>query len=53
MVSTHIYGVAKDIDEKTFIFWVNLGMCALKLIISEKWALFWGFHHKFMGFLKS
>ena len=32
MVSTHIYGVAKDIDEKTFIFQVNLGMWALKLI---------------------
>ena len=25
-VSTHIYGVSKDIDGKTFIFRVNLGM---------------------------
>ena len=40
MVSTHIYGVAKDIDEKIFIFQVNLGMWALKSFISEKWGLF-------------
>ena len=26
-VSTHIYGVSKEIDGKTFIFRVNLGMC--------------------------
>ena len=25
-VSTHIYGVSKEIDRKTFIFQVNLGM---------------------------
>ena len=25
-VSTHIYGFSKDIDGKTFIFRVNLGM---------------------------
>ena len=25
-VSTHIYGVCKEIDGKTFIFRVNLGM---------------------------
>ena len=25
-VSTHIYGVSKEIDGKTFIFQVNLGM---------------------------
>ena len=25
-VSTHIYGIYKDIDGKTFIFRVNLGM---------------------------
>ena len=25
-VSTHIFGVSKEIDEKTFIFRVNLGM---------------------------
>ena len=24
--STHIYGVTQDIDEKTFIFIINLGM---------------------------
>ena len=26
MVSTHIYGVSKEIDGKIFIFRVNLGM---------------------------
>ena len=26
MVSTHIYGVAQEIDGKMFIFQVNLGM---------------------------
>ena len=26
MVSTHIYGVTKEIDGKTFIFRVNLGI---------------------------
>ena len=26
MVSTHIYGVSQEIDGKTFIFRVNLGM---------------------------
>ena len=26
MVSTHIYGVSKEIHEETFIFRVNLGM---------------------------
>ena len=35
-VSTHIYGVSREIDRKMFIFWVNLGMWPLKLIISEK-----------------
>ena len=25
-VSTHIYGVSKEIDGKTFIFGINLGM---------------------------
>ena len=25
-VSTHIYGVSKEIDEKTFTFRVNVGM---------------------------
>ena len=35
-VSTHIYGISKEIDGKTFIFRVNLGMWPLKSIISEK-----------------
>ena len=26
MVSTHTYGISKEIDGKTFIFGVNLGM---------------------------
>ena len=49
-VSTHIYGVSKDIDGKMFIFRVNLGMWPLKSIVLEKWALFWGSEHTFMGF---
>ena len=52
-VSTHIYGVCKEIDGKTFIFRVHLGMWPLKSIISEKQALFWGFQHTFMGFLRT
>ena len=52
-VSTHIYGVPKGIDGKMFIFLGNLGMSPLKLIISEKWALFWWFQHTFMGFPRS
>ena len=48
-VSTHIYGFSNKIYGKTFIFRVNLGMWPLKLIISEKQALFWGFQHTFMG----
>ena len=35
-VSTHIYGVSKKIDQKTYIFRVNLGMLPLKSIVSEK-----------------
>ena len=35
-VSTHIYGVSQEIDGKTFIFRVNLGMWPLKLIIFRK-----------------
>ena len=38
--STHIYGVAKDIGGKMFIFRVNLDMLPLNSIISEKQALF-------------
>ena len=45
-----IYGVSKEIDGKTFIFRVNLGMWHLKSIVLEKQALFWGFQHTFMGF---
>ena len=43
-VSTHIYGVSKEIYGKMFIFRVNLGMWPLKLITLEEWTLFWGFH---------
>ena len=35
-VSTHIYGVSKEIDGKTFIFRVNLGMWSLKSIVLGK-----------------
>ena len=49
-VSIDIYGVSKEIDGKTFIFQVNLGMWPLKLIVFEKQALFWWFQHIFMGF---
>ena len=52
MVSTHIYRVSKEIDGKSFIFWVNLGMWPLKSIVSDKQTLFWGFQHTFMGFLR-
>ena len=49
-VSTHIFGVSKEIDGKTFIFRVNLGMWPLKSIVSEKQAMFWGFQHTFIVF---
>ena len=49
-VSTHIYGVFAEIDGKTFIFRVNLGMWPVKLIVLEERALFWGFLHRFIGF---
>ena len=51
-VSTDIYGDSKEIDGKTFIFRVNLGMWPLKSIVLEKQALFWGSEHTFMGFLR-
>ena len=35
-VSTDIYGDSKEIDGKTFIFRVNLGMWPLKSIVSER-----------------
>ena len=50
MVTTHISAISKEIDEKTWIFQVNLGMWPLKSIVSEKWALFWGFQHTCMLF---
>ena len=52
MVSTHIYGLFEEIDGKTFIFRVNLGMWPLKSIVLEKQSLFWGFQHTFMGFVR-
>ena len=50
MVTTHISGISKKIDGKTFIFQVNLGMWPLKLIVLEKQALFWEIQHPFMQF---
>ena len=44
-ISTHIYGVSKVIDEKMFIFKVNLGMWPLESIASKKRALLSGFQH--------
>ena len=38
-VSTHIFGVSKEIDGKMFIFRVNLGMWPHKSIVSEKQAI--------------
>ena len=38
-VSTHIYGVSKEIDGKTFILEFSLGMWPLKSIVFEKQAL--------------
>ena len=35
-VSTHIFGVSKEIDGKMLIFRGNLGIGPLKLIIMEK-----------------
>ena len=49
-VSTHMYMVSKGIDGKMFIFQVNLGMWHIKSIVSENQALFWVYHHTFMGF---
>ena len=46
-VSKHIHEVSKEIDVKTFIFQVNLGMWPLKSILWEKWDLFWGFQHTY------
>ena len=49
-VSTYIYGDFQEIDGKTFILRVNLGMSPLKSIVSEKQALFWGFNTHLWGF---
>ena len=35
-VSTHIYGVSKEIDGKIYIFRINLGMAPLISIVLEK-----------------
>ena len=35
-VSTHINGISKEVDGKTFILRVKLGMLPLKLIFSKK-----------------
>ena len=35
-ISTHIFGVSKEIDGKMFIFRVNLGIQPLKSIVMEK-----------------
>ena len=48
MVSTHISGDSNEIEGKTFIFRVNLGMWPLKLIVLEKQALVWEFQHPFI-----
>ena len=50
MVTTHISGISKKIDVKTFIFRLNLGMWPLKLIVLEKRALFWEFHTHLCSF---
>ena len=50
MDSTHISGDSNEIDGKTLIFRVNLGMWPLKTIILEKQAPFWGFQLTFMVF---
>ena len=51
-LSTQIYGVSKEIDGKTLIFLVNLGMWLLKSIVSEKQTLFWWLQHTFLAFLR-
>ena len=35
---------------KCSAFWVKPGKWSLKSFVSEKWTLFWGFHHTFLGF---
>ena len=49
-VSTHIYGVFKNMGGKTFIFQIKLGMWHLKSIILEKWSLSEGFNTHLWGF---
>ena len=49
-VWTHIYGVSKEIDGKTFIFIVNLGMWPLKSIVLENEHCPEGFNRHFWGF---
>ena len=52
MVTTHTSGISKEIDGKSFIFQLNLGMWPLKSIISEKQALFWWLQHTLLAFLR-
>ena len=50
-VSTHIYGVSQgDRWVKCLFIRVNIGMWPLKLIVLEKRAKFWGFHHTYLSF---
>ena len=48
-VSTHIYGVSKEIDGKMFIFRVKLGMWLLKSIFWEKQACSEGYNTHLWG----
>ena len=41
-LSTHIYWISLEIDWKSFICWVKLGMWTFKLIVLEYQALFSG-----------
>ena len=43
---------SKKIGWYIFIFRVNLGMWPLKSMVSENLALFWGFQHTFISFLR-
>ena len=49
-VSTHSYGVSKEIDGKMFIFRVNLGMWPLKSIVFKNEHCSEGFNTHLWGF---
>ena len=49
-VSTHFYGVSKELDKNMFIFQVNLGMWLLKSIVSENRPYSQGFNTHLWGF---